>query len=82
MKRVTLLASAALAAGILLSGSALAGAAASAQPIVVAEDGGVSIHLGGQDHDRDARRHRHPLIVVGGHHHHDHHPGDDHDHGR
>jgi len=82
MKKAMLLASAALAVGFLLSGPALAGSSTSDRPIVVAEEGGVSINLGGRDHDRDARRHHHPSIVVGGHHHRDHHPGGDHDHNR
>jgi len=76
-----MLASAALAIGVLLSGLALAGLATSDRPMVVAEEGGVSIHLGGRDHDRNARHH-HPSIVVGGHHHHGHHPIGDHDHDR
>jgi hypothetical protein len=46
--------------------------------MVVAEEG-VSIHLGGGDHDRDARHHHHPSIVVGGHRDH---RGGDHDHDR
>jgi hypothetical protein len=81
MKKVMMLASAALAIGVLLSGPALAGLATSDRPMVVAEEGGASIHLGGRDHDRDARHH-HPSIVVGGHHHHGHHPIGDHDHDR
>jgi hypothetical protein len=82
MKKAMMLASAALAIGVLLSGPALAGTATSDRPMVVAEDTGVSIHLGGRDHDRDVRHHHHPSIVVGGHHHHDHHPDGDHDHNR
>jgi len=84
MKKAMMLASAALAVGILLSGPVLAGSATFDRPMVVAEEGGVSIHLGGdrdRDRDRDARSHR-PSIVVGGHHHHDHHPDGDHDHDR
>jgi len=80
MKKVMMLASAALAIGVLLSGPALAGLATSDRPMVVAEEGGASIHLGGRDHDRDARHHHHPSIVVGGHHHHGHRPIGDHDH--
>ena len=79
MKKVMMLASAALAIGVLLCGPALAGLATSDRPMVVAEEGGVSIHLGGRDHDRNARHH-HPSIVVGGHHHHGHRPIGDHDH--
>jgi hypothetical protein len=82
MKKAMMLASAALAIGVLLSGPALAGLATSDRPMVVAEEGGASIHLGGRDHDRDARHHHHPSIVVGGHHHHGHHPIGDHDHDR
>lgn len=80
MKKAMMLASAALAVGALLSGPALAGSAASDRPMVVAEEGGVSVHLGGgdRDRDRDARSHR-PSIVVGGHHHRDRHPDGDHD---
>jgi len=74
MKNAMMLASAALAVGVLLSGSAFA----SDRPMVVAEEG-VSIHLGGGDHDRDARHHHHPSIVVGGHRDH---RGGDHDHDR
>jgi hypothetical protein len=85
MKKAMMLASAALAIGVLLSGPALGGSATSDRPMVVAEEGGVSIHLGDRDHDRDARHHHphpHPSIVVGGHRHRDHHPGGDHDHAR
>lgn len=82
MKNAMMLASAALAIGVLLSGPAAAGSATSDRPMVVAEEGGVSIHLGGGDHDRDARHHHHSSIVVGGHHHRDHHPDGDHDHNR
>lgn len=84
MKKAMMLASAALAVGALLSGAALAGSATSDRPMVVAEEGGVSIHLGDRDsdrdgdRDRDARSHR-PSIVVGGHHHRDHHSDGDHD---
>ena len=45
MKKAMMLAS----AGALLSGPALAGSAASDRPMVVAEEGGVSVHLGGGD---------------------------------
>jgi hypothetical protein len=83
MKKAMMFASATLAIGVLVSGPALAGSATSDRPLVVAEEGGVSIHVGGGDHDRDARHHHHhPSIVVGGHHHHDHHPDGDHDHNR
>ena len=81
MKKAMMLASAALAVGFLLSGPALAGSTTSDRLMVVAEEGGVSIRLGGGDHDRDVRhyRRRRPSIVVGGHRHHDHHPDHDHD---
>jgi hypothetical protein len=79
MKKAMLLASAALAVGFLLSGSALARSTTSDRPMMIAEEGGVSIHLGGGDHDRDARHH-HPSIVLGGHHHGDHHYNGDHEH--
>jgi hypothetical protein len=83
MKKTMMLASATLAMGVFVSGPALAGSATSDRPLVVAEEGGVSIHVGGGDRDRDARHHHHhPSIVVGGHHHHDHHPDGDHDHNR
>ena len=52
------------AAVLTLIGPALAESAASDQPMVVAEEGGVSVRLGDRDHDRDARRHHTPIVVV------------------
>ena len=79
MDKTLMFASAALAVGVLLSGSALAGSATSDRPIVVAEEGGIPGHRGDRDEGRDARHH-HPPIVVGGHHHRDHHHDGDHHH--
>lgn len=82
MKKITMLASAALSFGVLLSGPALAGSSKSDRPSVVAEEGGISIHLGERDHDRDARRHHPEIGVVGGRRHRDRHHEGDHDHDR
>jgi hypothetical protein len=72
----------------ILSAPALAGSAASGKPMVVAEEGGVSVSVGDRDHDRDRDHHR--KIVVLKHHdedhhrvvvrHHDHDDHGDHDH--
>jgi hypothetical protein len=66
----------ALIAGTLaiLSVPALAGSATSAKPMVVAEEGGVSVNVGDRDHDRD--RDRHHKVVVIKHHEDDHHHKD------
>jgi hypothetical protein len=66
----------ALIAGTLaiLSIPALAGSATSAKPMVVAEEGGVSVNVGDRDHDRD--RDRHHKVVVIKHHEDDHHHKD------
>jgi hypothetical protein len=63
----------ALIAGTLaiLSVPALAGSATSDKPMVVAEEGGVSVSVGDRDHDRD--RDRHHKVVVIKHHDDDHH---------
>jgi hypothetical protein len=66
----------ALIAGTLaiLSIPALAGSATSAKPMVVAEEGGVSVNVG--DRDRDHDRDRHHKVVVIKHHEDDHHHKD------
>jgi hypothetical protein len=66
----------ALIAGTLaiLSIPALAGSATSAKPMVVAEEGGVSVNVG--DRDRDHDRERHHKVVVIKHHEDDHHHKD------
>jgi hypothetical protein len=66
----------ALIAGTLaiLSVPALAGSATSAKPMVVAEEGGVSVNVG--DRDRDHDRDRHHKVVVIKHHEDDHHHKD------
>jgi hypothetical protein len=55
----------AAAAVLLVSGSALAASATSDRPIVLAEEGGISFHLGDRDHehDRDVGR-RHKIVVI------------------
>jgi hypothetical protein len=55
----------AAAAALLVSGSALAASATSDRPIVLAEEGGISVHVGDRDHehDRDVGR-RHKILVV------------------
>jgi hypothetical protein len=65
----------ALIAGTLaiLSVPALAGSATSDKPMVVAEEGGVSVSVGDRDHDRDRDRDRHHKVVVIKHHDDDHH---------
>jgi len=73
----------AAAAVFLLTGTALA-ETRNDRPTVVAEEGGVSVQLGDRNHNRDARRHRGPIVVVGRHDHdrHDHHDRHDRDHDR
>jgi hypothetical protein len=55
----------AAAAVLLVSGSALAASATSDRPIVLAEEGGISVHVGDRDHehDRDVGR-RHKIVVI------------------
>ena len=71
----------------ILSTPVLAGSAASDKPMVVAEEGGISVNVGDRDHDRDRDRH-HKVVVIKHHdrddeHHHKvvvikHHDHDDH----
>ena len=47
----------------ILSIPALAGTATNDKPMVIAEEGGVSVHVGDRDHDGDRDRH-HKLVVI------------------
>jgi hypothetical protein len=64
----------AAAAVLLVSGSALAASAPSDRPIVLAEEGGISVHLGDRDHehDRDVGRHHKIVVIRDRDRHHDH----------